>query len=156
MQKACWAVIIFVVVATGSCLDSGICLRGADNTLVIGFKKFSEGVAVDDTVIFMNVQVTGADSIFYGGAGDKPDTLTSIRLAINPYTNSTFFTFNNFGGQTQTLEVGYETEVRFVSQECGSERLQYNLSIIATTFDSVRVVSSNLNKGRSTNLEIYH
>ena len=156
MQKACWVVILFVVVALGSCLDNDICLRGADNALVIDFIKFSEGEPVDDTITLLNVQATGADSIFYGGPDDDTDTVTTVTLAVNPYAESTFFTFNNFRGETQTLEVGYKTEVRFVSEECGSERLQYNLKVLGTSFDSVRVVSNSLNKGRSTNIEIYH
>lgn len=156
MQKACWVVIIFVVVALGSCLDNDICLRGADNALVIDFIKFSEGEPIDDTVTLLNITAAGADSIFYGGTGDKLDTVTSVTLAVDPYTSSTTFTFHNFRGATQILEVGYETEVRFVSEECGSERLQYDLKILSTTFGSAKVIRSSLNKGRSTNIEIYN
>jgi hypothetical protein len=158
MQKACWVLIIFLIVALGSCLDNDICLRGADNALVIEFKKLSDGLA--DTVTFLNIEATGVDSVFYK---DFPEDLTDTlfvddvaTVAVNPYAESTFFRFNDFRGEPQTLEVGYKTEVRFVSEECGSERLQYNLKVIGTSFDSVRVVRNSLNKGRSTNIEIYH
>lgn len=157
MQKACWVLIIFLVVVGGSCLDSDVCLRGADNALIIEFKKLADGRS--DTVTFLNVEAAGVDSIFYKNDPDVMDTLFAdekLVLAINPYSDTTFFTVNDFRGQTKILNVSYKTEVRFVSEECGSERLQYDLTIRQTTFDSVRVVRSSLNKGKSTNIEIYH
>lgn len=157
MQKACWVLIIFLVVLGGSCLDNDVCLRGADNALVIEFKKLSDGLA--DKVTFMNIEAEGTNAVFYLDDPDVMDTLFEDDAAIvtvNPYAEETLFTFNNFRGDTVTLKVSYKTEVRFVSEECGSERLQYNLKVLETTFDSVRVVSSSLNKGQSTNIEIYH
>lgn len=159
MQKACWVLIIFLVVLGGSCLDNDVCLRGADNALVIEFKKFSDGVAISDTVTFMNIEAEGTNAVFYLDDPDVMDTLfvdDAAVVTVNPYAEQTRFTFNNFKGDTLTLTVGYKTEVRFVSEECGSERLQYDLKVLETTFDSVRVVSNSLNKGKSTNLEIYH
>jgi hypothetical protein len=159
MQKACWVLIIFLFILGGSCLDNDVCLRGADNALVIEFKKFSDGVVVSDTVTFMNIEAAGTNAVFYLDDPDVMDTLIVDEAAVvtvNPYAEETLFTFNNFKGDTLTLKVGYKTEVRFVSEECGSERLQYNLKVLETTFDSVRVVRNSLNKGQSTNIEIYH
>lgn len=156
MQKWCWVLLIFILL--GSCLDNDICLRGADNALVIEFKKFSEGVAVSDTVTFLNIRADDV-ALFYATSPDVLDTLfadESAVVTINPYGEETLFTFNNFRGATKTLRVGYKTEVRFVSEECGSERLQYDLKVLDTSFDSVRVVRNSLDKGRSTNIEIYH
>lgn len=157
MQKACWVLIIFLIVLGGSCLDNDVCLRGADNALVIEFKKLSDGLS--DTVSFMNIEAEGTNGVFYLQDPDIMDTLIVDEVAVvtvNPYAEETLFTFNNFEGDTLTLQVGYKTEVRFVSEECGSERLQYDLRIVNTTFDSVRVVRTSLNKGQSTNIEIYH
>lgn len=157
MQKACWVLIIFLIVLGGSCLDSDICVRGDDNALVIEFKKLSDGLA--DTVTFMNIEAEGTNAVFYLDDPDVMDTLREDEAAVvtvNPYAEETLFTFNNFRGDTLLLRVGYKTEVRFVSEECGSERLQYDLKIVETTFDSVRVVSRSLDKGQTTNIEIYH
>jgi hypothetical protein len=163
MQKACWVLIIFLIVLGGSCLDNDVCLRGADNALVIEFKKFSEGIAVDDTVTFLNIEAEGTNVVFYrNDTTDVLDTLVENEEAIvtvNPYADETLLTFNHYGGDSlvsKILRVGYKTEVRFVSEACGSERLQYDLIILETTFDSVRVVSNSLNKGQTTNIEIYH
>ena len=138
-------------------MDDDICLRGADNALVIEFKKLSDGLS--DTVTFMNIEADGTDYVFYLDSLDVMDTLFADEAAyvtVNPYEKQTLFTFNNFEGDTLTLKVSYKTEVRFVSEECGSERLQYDLKIVETTFDSVRVVRNSLNKGESTNIEIYN
>lgn len=151
---------IFLLVLGGSCLDNGICLRGADNGLVINFKKLSDGL--EDTVTLQNIEALGTNGVFYL---DDPDTVniipssglsSDITLLVNPYADSTRFTFNNIRGDTLILTVGYKTEIRFVSEECGSERLQYDLKVLRTTFDSVRVVRRNLDKGRFTNIEIYN
>lgn len=157
MQRACWVLIIFLLVLGGSCLDNDICLRGADNALVIEFKKFVEGIPVTDTVTFLNIEAEGTNAVFYLEDPDELDTLESKTVVtIDPYAEETLFTFNDFRGETETLRVGYKTEVRFVSEECGSERLQYNLRVLETSFDSVRVIRNSLNKGRYTNIEIYH
>lgn len=138
-------------------MDNDTCLRGADNALVIEFKKLSDGLT--DTVTFRNIEAEGTSAVFYLDDPDVMDTLfvdEAAVVTVNPYTAETLFTFNDFRGDTLILRVSYKTEVRFVSEECGSERLQYDLRIVETTFDSVRVVSNSLNKGQSTNIEIYH
>lgn len=126
--------------------------------MVIEFKKRSDNLA--DTVTFLNIEAVGVDSVFYK---DSPEDLMDTLfvddvaiVAVNPYAVSTFFTFNDFRGETKTLEVSYKTEVRFVSEECGSERVLYDLKIASTSFGDVRVIRNSLNKGRSTNIEIYH
>lgn len=164
MLKWCGVLLIFVVLT--SCLDNDICLRGSDNALVINFKRLSDGLT--DTVTLQNIHSNGTNAYYYLNTPDVVDTIPykgssgisaiskDVIVLVNPYANQSQFTFNNFRGDTLTLTVGYKTEVRFVSEECGSERLQYDLKIIETSFDSVRVVQRNLNRGRSTNIEIYH
>lgn len=157
-----WCGVLLIGVLLGSCLDNDICLRGADNALVINFKKISDGL--EDTVTLQNIEALGTNAVFYLDDPDTINTIPSVKqdlssdviVLVNPYADSTQFTFNNIRGDTLVLTVGYKTEVRFVSEECGSERLQYDLKVLRTTFDSVRVVSKSLNKGRSTNIEIYN
>jgi hypothetical protein len=73
MQKWCGVLLIFVLF--GSCLDNGICLRGADNALVINFKKLSDGL--EDTVTLLNIEAAGTNAIFYYDAPD-PDSVNTI------------------------------------------------------------------------------
>lgn len=153
MHKWCWVLLIFILL--GSCLDNDICLRGADNALIFGFMKLSDGKA--DTVVLFNIEATGVDSVFYKDYGtDLRDTLAQqAQVTVNPYGDTTQFIFN-YVDEVKQITVGYKTEVRFVSEDCGSERLQYDLKILSTDFDSVRVVRSSLNKGKSINIEIYN
>jgi len=122
---------------------------------MISFIKLSDGEA--DTVVLYNVTAAGADSIFYKSSEpDELDTLNgSALLAVNPYAEETLFTFL-FETEEKTLKVGYKNEIRFISQDCGSERVQYNLTVLETQFDSVRVVNEVLSISRSTNIEIYN
>jgi hypothetical protein len=157
MQRACWVLIIFLLVLGGSCLDNDICLRGADNALVIEFKKIVDEEDVRDTVTFLNIEAEGTNAVFYLQDPDVRDTITSkVVVTLNPYAEETTFTFNDFKGLTKTLRVGYKTEVKFVSEECGSERLQYDLKVLETSFNTVNVVRKNLDKGRFTNIEIFN
>jgi hypothetical protein len=157
MQRACWVLIIFLLVLGGSCLDNDICLRGADNALVIEFKKIVDEEDVRDTVTFLNIEAEGTNAVFYLQDPDVRDTITSkVVVTLNPYAEETTFTFNDFNGLAKTLRVGYKTEVKFVSEECGSERLQYDLKVLETSFNIVNVVRKNLDKGRFTNIEIFN
>jgi hypothetical protein len=152
MKNWCW--ILFVMLVVSSCLDDADCVKRGDNALVISFKKLSDGKA--DTVVFYNVSAAGADSIFYKSSEpDELDTLSAALLAVNPYAEETLFTFA-FESESKTLKVGYKNEARFVSEECGSEQVQSNLTILETQFDSVRVVNSVLSTIRTTNIEIYN
>jgi hypothetical protein len=150
-----WLWIIFLTVMAFSCLEDPECIRNGDTALVINFKKLSDGKA--DTVVLYKIAAGAADSIFYQQTPvDIRDTLNgSALLSVNPFANETLFTFY-FESEEKILRVGYKTEARFISDECGSEQLQYDLEILETQFDSVRVVNKRLSTSRSTNIEIYN
>jgi hypothetical protein len=57
---------------------------------------------------------------------------------------------------TKSLKVGYKTQTRFISEECGSEQVLYDLSILETDFDSVRIVNNRLTTSKTTNVEIFN
>jgi hypothetical protein len=148
-----WGWIIFVAILISSCLDDADCLRSGSPALVIAFKDLSTGKA--DSVIFFKIAAEGTDSVFYQDNPDEKDTLASVTISVNPFENETLFTFF-LETEEKNLRVGYKNEVRFVSEECGSERIQYDLQILETEFDSVRVVNNVLTSKRSTNIEIYN
>jgi Family of unknown function (DUF6452) len=154
VKNWCW--IFFVLVIVSSCLDDPDCLRTADTALVISFIRLSDNKP--DTIILYHVAGEGADSVFYKSSvePDKLDTLEGTALlAVNPFANETLFTFV-FETEEKTLKVGYKNEIRFISEDCGSEQTQYSLAILETQFDSVRVVNSRLSTSRTTNIEIYN
>jgi hypothetical protein len=154
MRNWCWVIIVTVIAS--SCLDDPNCIRTGDTALVISFKKLADGKA--DTVVLYNISAEGSDSIFYKKSTepDKLDTLNgSALLAVNPYADETLFTFL-FQTGVVTLKVGYRNEVQFISEECGSDRIQSHLKILETQFDSVRVVNPVLSINRTPNIEIYN
>ena len=147
-----WIWIILVLVVAGSCLDDPECLRTADSALYINFTRLSDGKP--DTLIVYNID-SGGDSIFYKTNPDKLDTLEGKAiLRVNPFTAETIFTFSYETG-TKTLKVGYKSQTRFISEDCGSEQVLYDLSILETDFDSVRVVTNRLTTSKLTNIEIF-
>jgi hypothetical protein len=153
MRTWCW--IIILAVFASSCLETAECIKNGDTALVISFKKLSDGLA--DTVILYNISAVGSDSVFYKYLEpDKLDTLEgSALLAVNPYAEETLFTFL-YEARQVTLKVGYKNEVQFISEECGSDRVQTDLTILETQFDSVRVVNNVLTRNRTTNIEIFN
>ena len=150
-----WYWIVLVLLLAGSCLEDSDCLPVGDTALVIQFKRLLDGKA--DSVFLYTVEAAGSDSIFYKTNPEKLDTIASgsILVAVNPYAEETLFTFNLKEG-AKTLRVAYKSEVRLISEECGADRVQLDLSILETQFDSVRVVNSALTNKRTTNIEIFN
>lgn len=150
MKKAFWLLLLPLF----SCLDQPDCLRTADTALVVSFRKLEGGAR--DTVVLYQVIALGADSIFYS-PGNIPDTLRGVNalLAVDPFSTETSFTFY-FHENVKELQVGYNREMRFISDECGSELFLSSLQILNTTFDSVRVVNRQLTKTRTVNIEIFN
>jgi hypothetical protein len=153
MKNWCW--ILFVLTIVSSCLDDPDCVRTADTALVISFKRLSDSKA--DTVILYSISAVGTDSIFYKSTeSDELDTLNGFALlSVNPYADETLFKFLFPLGQ-KIMRVGYKNTARFISEECGSERNQYDLTILETQFDSVRVVNPVLSIDRTPNIEIFN
>jgi hypothetical protein len=149
-----WFWIGLISVLLGACLDDPECLRKADTALVISFKKIVDGKA--DTLIFYNISAAGSDSVFYKDQPeDVRDTLSTVVLTVNPYLEETTYTFQIEGEQV-LLKVGYKSRTKFISEDCGSEQLLYDLKILETQFDSVRIVNPVLTTARLANIEIYH
>ena len=148
-----WSWVILLAGMAVACLDDPECLRTADTTLVISFKTLDNQT---DTTVFYNIEALGSDSIFYKTAPDLRDTVTTVYVDVNPFENETTFTFQFDVDSSKILRVGYKNDTRFISEECGSERVQYNLKVLETEFDSVRVVNGYLSTNRTPNIEIYH
>jgi len=147
-----WIWILLVLVTMFACLDDPECLRTSDSALYVNFTRLSDGKP--DTIVVYNID-SGGDSIFYRNNPDVLDTLRGkATLAVNPFANETVFTFSYETG-TKMLRVGYKTQTRFISEDCGSEEMLYDLSILETDFDSVRVVTNRLTTSKLTNIEIF-
>jgi hypothetical protein len=149
-----WFFIVLMSIILGACLDDPECLRKADTALVISFKKLADGK--DDKLIFYNISASGSDSTFYKQQPiDKRDTLTTVLVTVNPYTFETLYTFQ-FENEQKILKVGYKSKTKFISEDCGSEQLLFDIKILETQFDSIRIVNPILTTARQPNIEIYN
>ena len=152
-----WLWIGLFAVLTSSCLDQPDCLRVADQALVIGLVRLGESGT--DTLFVYNIEAVSdlgaADSVFYKQPADKLDTLVGkVLVAVDPFARETSFTFHLRDGD-KMLRVGYDNSIRYISEDCGTEMLQRNLTILETDFDSVRLVLDVLTKDRKPAIEIF-
>lgn len=151
--------LLFWSVLAWSCLEDPNCVKQGDTALVISFRKLAEN-KLDTVVIYqITAEANGmqADSIFYS-PGDEADTLRSQSaiIAVDPSATETSFTFFLPEGEQKTLQVSYQSNLIFISEDCGTDQLISNLRIVNTTFDSVRVVNGALSKNRNINIEIFN
>jgi hypothetical protein len=155
-----WLWIIGLIGLVSACLDEPDCFRLSGNTVVISFKKLTTNKV--DTVIFYHITAQSerktADSVFYKQVVDQLDTLKgkSAFVNIDPLDTKTLFTFYFQNDVQKNLEVGYNSKVHFISEDCGSEQIYGNLTIMQTDFDSVRVINPTLTKTKSINIEIFN
>lgn len=121
---------------------------------MINFKKLSDGTA--NTVVLYHILAEGSDSVFYeSNPAALKQVPNPVLVSVNPYAEETKFTFVLESEQV-TLKVGYRNDVRLISEECGTDRVQVDLAILETQFDSVKVVNSVLTNDRRTNIEIFN
>lgn len=98
-----------------------------------------------DTAFFTQGQYLGAES---------------LNLALNPGADVTTFVFDHAqGGGRDSLQLIYERNFRMISPECGLELRYANIRLLSHTFDSVRLITTEINEEarppRSFDLEIF-
>ncbi|MCU0357428.1 MAG: hypothetical protein MUE95_07595 [Cyclobacteriaceae bacterium] len=131
LKKAYWFVLLVLL---GSCLNEPDCYQLANNEVSISFKKLYDGDA--DTLAILGITTGASDSTFY------PFRLASgIVLPLNPFEITTDFILRTTFGDYRLI-LAYESDVRFVSEDCGLSTQLSNLQINLHEFDSVRLVSA--------------
>lgn len=138
----------FFFLTMGSCLDEPDCLDMTNGVIGISFKKMFDGKA--DTVAFVGIQSSGSDSIFY-----QFTRATGVELPLNPFASQTNYLLESVYDQ-HTIEMSYEnTTTQFVSEDCGTRYVFSDLEFVNYDFDSVKVITNNLETSPQTNLEVY-
>jgi len=81
---------------------------------------------------------------------------TALFLAVDPNTTETEFVFV-YEKRSDTLVLGYTTQTRVLSPDCGSYNYQNNLTVKYSTFGTNRVIiiEPRLLNSVQTNVEIY-
>lgn len=142
---------LFFAALAVSCLDDPDCYNLNSNVIGISFKKIADGRA--DTVAILGVSLNGTDSIFY-------DTTfaTDLLIPLNFLQNETAISFKRPGPidpYFSNLILGYTARAQFVSEDCGERFVVSDLKLIASDFDSTRLVNATPTSNPSTNIIVY-
>lgn len=102
---------------------------------------------------FDSVKAVGIviDSVLF----DSSYTTVGYSLPLNYNRSQTDFVFHDSTGTIDTLRISYDTQVEFFGNDCGSEIHFSNLGVVMSTFDSAVLISNQLDKLTTVNLEIY-
>ena len=80
---------------------------------------------------------------------DEDTIFGKITLPVNPTTDTTLFEIGR-----NDLKVKYDVRQRVLSAECGVELVFSNLDTLSNPYDSLAIISRNLDRNE-TNFEVY-
>ena len=116
----------------------------------------SAAIINDTTVVLVEVSALGTDSIFF-----EQDTTFSIVLPLNAASSQVDYFFKTMDlydqplEVTDTLQINYIREQQLVSEECGPVQLYNSLEIMGDTFDSLALISNEIDPAVNVNIEVY-
>jgi hypothetical protein len=148
VKKSTW--FLFLVLFAVSCLDEPDCYLLNNDIVRINFRVIGSGKS--DSVAIRSAIVENTIALFQ----ETHDTIiTTVALPLNYHAESTLVNFAS-ADQEKLLQLGYEVQVQFVSDECGPRYILSNLKVLEAQFDSIRVVNNTPGRDGSTvNLEIF-
>ncbi len=144
LKRGYWFVLL---VLAGSCLDKPDCYELNNNYAGISFFKLYDGKT--DTLSIIGITSPASDSVFYPFV-----RATGLQLELNPYEPNTDYLIETTLG-TYRMVLGYRSEVKFVSEDCGTSTQLSDLEIEYDEFDSVRLVNDILTDPAQTNIQAY-
>jgi hypothetical protein len=144
MKRTGW--FIFFLILAASCLDDPDCFQLNNNFLGISFYVMGSGGA--DTLKATEIVLSGAKVVY-------ADTATSVSLPLNYTTTTTNIIITRADGSKDTLNVTYDAQMQYVSEDCGSRYILGGLAVTEHSFDSIRVVSDVPTKSGGTNIAVY-
>jgi hypothetical protein len=124
----------FLLLFVISCLDRPDCVEKRNNIIGITFKDYDDGKALKlqvDTII-----ATGAEVAFI-----SPSSTSQIFLPLDYLNDTTYYTID-IADTTYTLNLAYNMQTEFISEDCGERYALSSLAVANHTFDSVHVVSN--------------
>ncbi len=144
MKRTGW--FIFFLILAASCLDDPDCFQLNNNYLGISFFVMGSGGA--DTLKATEIALSGAKVVY-------ADTATSVALPLNYSTTATDIIITRADGTKDTLNVTYNAQMQYVSEDCGSRYILAGLKVSEHSFDSIRLVSDVPTKSGGTNIAVY-
>jgi hypothetical protein len=147
--------IFAVIMGTLACAPDEICFTDNSTEVRIDFKRIiypdtDSAFTENDTLVFSQITAVDTDSIFV-----QMDTLSSVILPLNTSLDVTTFLFDT-EQDAYSLELQYQRTQRLISADCGPEQVFDQLTVEASSFDSLAVIQPSLIDPPVTNVEIYH
>ncbi len=146
LKKSSW--ILFFGVMAISCLDQPDCFRLNSDEIGISLKVLGTNKA--DVVTLSGVDIDGVGDIL-----DANVSLSSFLIPLNYLANETGVTITS-DKISGTMLLKYLSQAQFVSDECGPRYILSELLIDQHSgFDSIRLVTNQVNNPPNINIEIY-
>ena len=146
MKKIIW--FVFVANIAISCLNEPNCYQLDNGEILINFDVLAFAADQDS---LLDIRTSGTDSIFYPN-----EAVSQVKLPLNPNTKGQTYIFRWKNGSSDTLSLGYSSQVRYVSEDCGQGYRFNNLYLqSASSFDSVRILNPTPSQPVSVNIVIY-
>ncbi len=155
-KRNCWKPAFMGLLMAGSLLSAcdpeEPCIS-SPGIYQIGFFSFNDaGEKEARQFNFDEVYAIGRDSSFF--VQNHPG-ISSLRLALNPSVDTTTFVFRYENG-ADTLALNYRRTINVISPECGPGVSFSELNITKHTFDSLKLVTTEIAFNSAGNvLEIY-
>lgn len=131
-------------VAFWACRPDEACISSATSRLVVDFYVATDTTPVRDTVRFLKISSPAlADTHFWKQARET-DRIFRVFLALNPDKDTTTFVFERANLPNDTLVLRYQRRYRLIAPDCPLEVSYAQLKVVRKTFDSVRVVNTEL------------
>jgi hypothetical protein len=143
-------ILIFFVFFFVSCFNQGDCLITSTSLVKISLVSKIDGKPRSAT--FTKVENTD-DKIDF--VVDTAITVTSLQLPLNPNRLQVSYLFVTSDSVTYNLSLNYTTYTRIIAPDCGAFLYYQDLSVEETNFDRVKIITPQLFKSVTTNLEIF-
>jgi hypothetical protein len=143
--------IIFVISSLfflSSCLNEPDCVTTTTDFVNVRFYERENNLT--DTLFLTSLTAIGSDSVLH-----DQDTVTSVRLPLDPQQNSAKYIFESQYGR-DTLVLIYSLGTRLISEDCGVEILYSQVDYMSHSFDSVNVANRVPVEDINEDIQVYN
>jgi len=136
---------IAVSIGLGSCDRAQDCIPTTRDYLVLQLVD-STGKARKDTLTVSS----------YSSSRITRDTISSnFNLILDPLHDTITYRFSK-PGNSNWIKVGYNSTVNVPSEDCGPEFAFFQLEVLDTSYDSIRVLDRTFSKSVKVNIRVYY
>jgi len=142
-----FAFIVVCLIWFLSACENTDCITFSRNFIVVQFLDSADNKK--DTT-FSYITASSSNVIFY-----KDTTLSTYALPINTNRSETTYIFVGINNVMDTLQVGYISGQRLISEDCGFELQLRQIEILYSSFPNVIALQNQLSTLNEIDIEIY-